>query len=61
MSDDITFCYNTSCKNKTCIRHAANIKIPYRPHSFWFFYDCEYWDQPKLYYTTAQEDGDETD
>lgn len=60
MSDDITFCYNTKCKNKECERNPANIVMPYRPHSFAFYYECEFWDQPKLYYT-AQEDDDEAD
>ena len=57
MSDDITFCYNTKCRNKKCERNPKNILMPYREHSFAFFKDCEYWDVPEVWYS-AQE-GDE--
>lgn len=53
MSDDITFCYNTKCKNKKCERHPVNILIPYREHSFAFFKECEYWNVPETYYAPS--------
>ena len=51
MSDDITFCFNTKCKNKKCERNPKNILMPYRDHSFAFFKECEYWDVPEIFYT----------
>lgn len=58
MSDDITFCYNTKCRNAECERNPKNILIPYREHSFGFFEDCENWDVPEVYYS-AQKSEDE--
>ena len=55
MSDDITFCYYSKCKNKKCERHPSNIKVHYIPHIFAFFKDCEYWDMPETYFTTSKE------
>ena len=46
MSDDITFCFNNHCRNRKCERNPANIRVPYKPHSFAFFKDCEYWNLP---------------
>lgn len=60
MSDDITFCFNNHCRNRECERNPANIKVPYRDHSFAFFHECEYWDVPETYYT-AQEKAVEKD
>ena len=60
MSDDITFCFNTHCGNKTCERNPKNIRIPYRPHSYGFYKDCEYWDVPDTYsvaQTTDEQGG----
>lgn len=48
MSEDITFCFYTKCKNTKCERHASQIKRHYIPHSFAFFKDCEYWDIPDV-------------
>ena len=64
MSDDITFCHNTHCRNTECERNPVNIKKPYQYHSYGFFKDCEYWDIPTTYFAVAgkqekQEDGDE--
>lgn len=55
MSDDITFCYYSKCKNKKCERHPSNIKVHYIPHRFAFFKDCEHWDMPETYFTTSKE------
>ena len=49
MSEDITFCYHSKCKNKKCERHSSNIKQYYIPHSFDFFKDCVWWDLPETY------------
>lgn len=59
MSDDITFCYYSKCKNKKCERHPSNIKVHYIPHSFAFFKDCEHWDMPETYFTTSKEEEDD--
>lgn len=55
MSDDITFCFNTKCKNKKCERNPKNIQVPYIDHSFAFFKDCEYWDLPEVEYEPSSE------
>lgn len=61
MSDDITFCFNNHCRNRVCERNPVNIRVPYRPHSFGFFKECEYWDVPETYYAASekQEDGED--
>lgn len=56
MSDDITFCFNSKCRNKGCERHQSNIKIPYREHSFSFFKDCKYWGIPETVYVGQNSD-----
>ena len=56
MSDDITFCFNTKCRNKKCERNPKNIKAPYREHSFAFYKDCEYWDMPEVDYIQSEEE-----
>lgn len=58
MSEDITFCFYSKCKNTKCERHMSHIKTPYIPHSYAFFKDCEHWDLPEKYYT-AQEAEEE--
>lgn len=40
MSEDITYCYNTKCKNLKCERHSSKIKVYYIPHSYGFFKEC---------------------
>ena len=54
-SDDITFCYYRKCKNRKCFRHPSNIRIPYIPHSFAFYKDCEHWEMEETYYETQEE------
>jgi len=58
MSEDITYCYNTKCKNLKCERHSSQIKKYYIPHSFGFFKDCVWWDLPEQYFVRSKEDGD---
>ena len=53
MSEDITYCYNSKCKNTECKRHPSNIKVHYIPHSFGFFKDCEHWDLPEVYFSAS--------
>lgn len=55
MSDDITFCFNNHCRNRECEWNPVNIQVPYRPHSFGFFKDCEYWDVPETFYSASVE------
>ena len=55
MSDDITYCYHSKCKNKRCERHPSNIRVHYIPHSFAFFKDCEHWDMPETYFEASRE------
>jgi hypothetical protein len=58
MTEDITFCYNSRCKNKKCERHISHIKKHYIPHSFAFFKDCKYWDAKEIeHYTVSQQGG----
>lgn len=40
MSQDITFCAYSNCKNKECIRHTSNIADTTMPHSFAYFDSC---------------------
>lgn len=61
MSEDITYCYNTKCKNLKCERHSSQIKKHYIPHSFDFFKDCAWWDLPEQYFVASNEDGDHHD
>lgn len=42
-SDDITFCANKKCKDKSCYRNPKNIKHRGIPHSFSMFIQCEKW------------------
>lgn len=44
MSEDITFCANFNCLDKTCKRNHKNIKLPI-PHAFSCFEQCEKWDE----------------
>lgn len=48
MSEDITFCVYSKCPNKTCERHLSHIRMPYKPHSYTFFKDCEHWNIPDV-------------
>lgn len=48
MSDDMTFCYNYKCINKSCDRHPTHIQQPEFPHSFSLFEDCGYWETEEL-------------
>ena len=56
MSDDITFCYNSKCKNLKCKRNPKNIRTPYKDHSYAYFNECEFLDVPMTYYTQQKED-----
>ena len=53
MSEDITFCFNTKCKNTKCERNPKNIRLHYIYHSFAFFKECEYWDVQEAYYVPS--------
>ena len=43
MSEDITFCSNSRCKNTKCERNQKNIKQHWLDHSYAMFTDCDYW------------------
>ena len=42
MSEDITFCSKSDCKNTKCERNPKNIKQYWLDHSYAMFTDCEY-------------------
>lgn len=62
MSEDITWCYYSDCKNKKCERHTSHITKFYVPRSYAFFKDCEWWNMPETYfstdYATVKKDGE---
>ena len=37
ISDDISFCMNDKCRDRSCFRNPKNIRIPYIAHSFMYF------------------------
>lgn len=43
MSEDITFCANSKCDDKSCKRNMKKIKLSI-PHAFAPFTQCEKWD-----------------
>ena len=43
MTEDITFCANKKCRNKSCKRNMKNAKSINRPHSFSLFTQCPNW------------------
>lgn len=44
MSEDITFCSKSDCKNTKCERNPKNIKQYWSDHSYAMFTDCENWE-----------------
>lgn len=59
VSDDITFCANKECKDKSCYRNPKHIMHDDIPHSFAMFTECEKWDDKGAEWLTKQMDGKE--
>ncbi len=47
MSEDITFCSKSDCKNIKCERNPKNIRQYWLDHSYAMFTECEYFSEKK--------------
>lgn len=47
MSEDITFCSKSDCRNTKCERNQKNIQQHWLDHSYAMFIECPDWDSSK--------------
>lgn len=59
-SDDITFCANKNCEDRSCYRNPKNIKHDDILLSFAMFTDCEKWNDKGAEWLTKQMDKEDS-